>query len=438
MTSDQAPVCWPFIAAPGLPPSGAQMGVDLLSGGSFYADPLGWVLNDHVPVTNPNMFVFGKPGRGKSATVKAFLLRMMDFGYRALILGDPKDEYEPLCRAFGVEPFTIGPGLNVRINPLAFGPLADGWDTLSAGEARSRAAVVFGRWLTLVRGLVGSQRLGEHRVPFGPSDEVVVQTALADLTGYNHAATRMTETTIPQLWRLLDNPTPQLVRDCRYATERQFLDETRLLRDSLGQLVSGALAGLFDGPTAIAVDWQAPIQSLSLSRLEPLGDEAVGIALLCLNSWGRGIRETAAPGDVRIVVRDESWKQLRLGVEAVKSFDADLRLSRSTGDIQIAVGHKPSDPLSAGDTGSQAVAIAKDLLHLADITVLHGQDAAVAEDLDRLLGLGPIAQQLVTGWAMQGKGRALWGVGDQLYKVQTILHPLEHALTYTNDALQHA
>lgn len=438
MTSDQAPVWWPFIAAPGLPPSGAQMGVDLLSGGSFYADPLGWVLDDTIPVTNPNMFVFGKPGRGKSATVKAFLLRMMDFGYRALILGDPKDEYEQLCRAFGVEPFIIGPGLNVRINPLAFGPLADGWETLSAVEARSRAAVVFGRWLTLVRGLVGSQRLGEHRVPFGPSDEVVVQTALADLTGYSTAATRMRETTIPALWQLLDNPTAQLVRDCRYATERQFLDETRLLRDALGQLVSGALAGLFDGPTSITVDWRAPIQSLSLSRLEPLGDEAVGIALLCLNSWGRGMRETASPGDVRIVVRDESWKQLRLGVEAVKSFDADLRLSRSTGDIQIAVGHKPSDPLSAGDTGSQAVAIAKDLLHLADITVLHGQDPAVAEDLDRLLGLGPIAQNLVTGWAMQGKGRALWGVGDQLYKVQTILHPLEHTLTYTNDALQHA
>ena len=145
---------------------------------------------------------------------------------------------------------------------------------------------------------------------------------------------------------------------------------------------------------------------MSLSRLEPLGDDAVGIALLCLNSWGRGMREVADPGDVRIVVRDESWKQLRLGVEAVKSFDADLRLSRSTGDIQIAVGHKPSDPLSAGDAGSQAVAIAKDLLHLADIKILHGQDLAVAEELDRLLGLGPIAQNLVTGWAMQGKGRA--------------------------------
>jgi hypothetical protein len=68
------------------------------------------------------MFVFGKPALGKSATVKAFLLRMMDFGYRALILGDPKDEYEQLCRALGVEPIRIGPGQPARINPLAFGP----------------------------------------------------------------------------------------------------------------------------------------------------------------------------------------------------------------------------------------------------------------------------------------------------------------------------
>jgi len=39
MTSEQTPVFWPLIAAPGLPPTGAQMGIDQLSGGSFYADP---------------------------------------------------------------------------------------------------------------------------------------------------------------------------------------------------------------------------------------------------------------------------------------------------------------------------------------------------------------------------------------------------------------
>ena len=44
-------------------------------------------------------------------------------------------------------------------------------------------------------------------------------------------------------------------------------------------------------------------------------------------------------------------------------------------------------------------------------------------------------QELVTGWAMQDKGRALWMVGDQRFKVQTVLTPVERRLTYTNDAV---
>ncbi|MGY2872811.1 hypothetical protein ACVW00_000001, partial [Marmoricola sp. URHA0025 HA25] len=162
----------------------------------------------------------------------------------------------------------------------------------------------------------------------------------------------------------------------------------------------------------------------------------------CLNSWGRGMREIAAQGDLRIVVRDESWLQLRLGVEAVKSFDADLRLSRGAagqgGDIQFAVAHKPSDLLSAGDAGSQAVTIAKDLIDLADIKILHGQDRKVGEELDTMLGLGPKAQKLVTGWARQAKGRALWRIGETTYKVQTVLHPDEKRMFYTNSAIDAA
>ena len=217
------------------------------------------------------------------------------------------------------------------------------------------------------------------------------------------------------------------------------MDETRLLRNALGQLVTGSLAGLFDEHTNIQIDWRAPIQSLSLSRLDPLGDEAMGIALLCLNSWGRGLREIAEPDDLRIVVRDEVWKQMWLGVAAVMSFDADLRLSRGMagrgGDIQFANLHKPSDLLSVGDAGSQAAMIAKDLLELADIKILGGQKPRIADELDSMLGLGPIAQSVVSGWAMQGKGRALWSVGDSAYKVQTVLHPVEQQLFYTNEAI---
>jgi hypothetical protein len=435
MTSEQTPVFWPLIAANGLPPTGAQMGIDLLSGGAFYCDPIGWVTDDEIPVTNPNVFVFGKPGRGKSGTVKIFCLRMMDFGYRVLILGDTKDEYEALCRALGVEPFVIGHGLPARVNPLALGPLGHNWANLSAQETQRRSAIVFARWLVLLRGLVGSQKIGDERVPFSPSDEKAISAALRELTGYTPGNSSLREITIPQLWHALNEPTAELIQACRYAHRQHFLDETRLMRDALGQLVDGHLAGLFDAATTIEVDWRAPIQSLSLSRLEPLGDEAVGIALTCLNSWGQAMREIADPGDLRVVVRDETWKQMRLGVEAVKSLDSNLRLSRRDGDIQVVIYHKPSDPLSAGADGSQAVAIAKDLLHLGDIKVLHGQDQAVAEELGRLLGINPMAQQLVTGWAMAGKGRALWLVGDRPFKVETVLTLKEKELTDTNQKL---
>ncbi len=439
MASDQAAAFWPFIAGPGLPPTGAQMGVDILSGTAFYADPVGWVLRDDIPVTNANVICMGKPGTGKSATAKAFCLRMTDFGYRVLILGDPKDEYEQLCRFFGVTPFTLGPGMPARINPLGLGPLGQGWADLSAADAQSRAAVVFSRWLTLVRALVGSQRIGNERVPFGPSEESVVKAALRDLTGYSRAASTLRETTIPALWHYLDEPSDDLVAACRFSDRQHFFDSTRLLRDALGQLVSGALAGLFDDHTTIDVDWAAPIQSLSLSRLNPLGDEAVGIALVCLNSWGRGMREIAPPGDLRIVLRDEVWKVMRLGVEAVKSLDEDFRLSRGVagrgGDIQWANAHKPSDMLTVGDQGSQAANIARDLMHLADIKILHGQKAAVAGELDTMLGLGAQAREVMTGWAMQRKGRALWLVGERAFKVETRLHPVEEQLTFTNEAI---
>ena len=36
---------------------------------------------------------------------------------------------------------------------------------------------------------------------------------------------------------------------------------------------------------------------------------------------------------------------------------------------------------------------------------------------------------------MQGKGRALWCVGEAQYKVQTVLHPTEARLAFTNDAI---
>ncbi len=145
--------------------------------------------------------------------------------------------------------------------------------------------------------------------------------------------------------------------------------------------------------------------------------------------------QVGEPGDLRIVVRDEAWKQMRLGTDAVKSLDADLRLSRSEGCIQVIAAHKPSDMLTVGDAGSQAVAIAKDLLHLCGTKILLGQDDKIGDELSALLGLAPMAERIVTDWATAAKGRALWVVGGREFKVQTIRSATEVVLTDTNDAI---
>jgi hypothetical protein len=347
------------------------------------------------------------------------------------VLGDVKDEYEDISRALGSEPFRIGPGLPGRNNPLDLGPLARDWAQQDRAETARRGAVLFNRWLTLIRGLVGSQG-----VPFTPSESRVVSRVLRHLTGWSRGQSVLSPVTIPQVWAALDSPTDTLPTECRYKTRQEFLGGTRALRDALGSLCEGELEGLFDAASTFHPDWEAPIQTLSLNTLQASGNEtAVGIALMCLNSWGQGMREMAGERDRRIVLRDEAWMQTRLGVEAVKTLDANLRMSRNDGDIQLVTYHKPSDPLSAGDRGSQAAQIAKDLLHLADVRILMGQDEEVAAELSHLLGLSQMQQQIVTGWAMQAKGRALWMVGDRRFKVQTVLTPIERQLTYTNDAV---
>ena len=419
---------FPFVGAQALPPTGASVGVDTRSGAGFTVDPMGWVLSEIT--SNPNLVLFGKPGTGKSTTVKAILFRLMLFGVRTLVAGDVKDEYEKLARAVGVEPFALGVGMPARINPLDLGPLGQGWDTLPDAERAQRARVIFGRWLVLLKALVGAQGVATTA-----ADEDALSAVLAQLTGWAAGSGQLRVITIPAVWAALRDPSTELAHACRYPSPRAMTEATRQVTSALGAMVRGALAGLFDEPTNIAIDWAAPIQSLSLGRLVPLGDQALGTALACLNSWSRAMTDTRRSGQHTVVVRDEVWRQMRLGVGAVQSLDADLRLSRSDACIQMVVAHKPSDMLGVGDTGSMAANIAKDLMNLCDTKVLLGQDRNVAQELQELLGLSDMESDDISGWARHRRGRAIWRVGERSYRVQTARGPAEAELFDTNDAL---
>jgi len=197
------------------------------------------------------------------------------------------------------------------------------------------------------------------------------------------------------------------------------------------------LAGLFDAPTNFTLDWDAPAQSMDLSRLSSRGDQALAVALACLGAWSSMATDLRADGDIRIVVRDENWRQLRLGPRSVQAIDAELRLSRLEQTIQMLILHKPDDFLSVGAAGSQAVAIARGMLALCSTRVLFGQSTRVADELADLLGLSEREQAGVTGWANDRRGRALWKIENQAgLKIQTVLSSFEKKLFDTNAQLR--
>ena len=246
MTSEQTPVVWPLIASSGLPPTGAQMGIDLLSGGAFYCDPIGWVTDDDIPVTNPNVVVFGKPGRGKSATVKAFALRML--GLR-LPHADPRaTPRTSTSRCAGRWAWSRSS------SATACPPGSTRWPSARSGTAGTGSPpprpAAARRSCSPAGWCCSAAWSAPRHVPFGPVEETAVGEALRLLTGYRtrrHPADRAHHPAA--VARPCDEPTDELVACCRYADRRHFLDATRTLRDALGSLVKGSLAGLFDDHT---------------------------------------------------------------------------------------------------------------------------------------------------------------------------------------------
>ena len=421
---------FPLLAANGVPAVGARMGYDTLSGGAFYCHPVEWLLRGLA--TNPNMVLFGEPGRGKSSTVVAFVLRMMLFGIRTLISGDVKGEYTPLLRALGSTPIALGRGSPARLNALDLGPLAARWDGWSVAQQRDELAGVLGRWTTLLAALAETQGY-----PPTVTDELVLSTVLRRLLGVADGSTRLSPVTIPDVVAQLADPDDELWRAARFAGRREFLDHTRSITDALCNLVVGPLAGLFDEPTNFTLDWDAPIQSMDLSLLRSRGDQAVAVALTCLGSWSSMSTDLQADGEIRIVVRDEAWRQMRLGLRAVQAVDSDLRLSRAERKIQLLVMHKPSDLLSVGTAGSQEVAIAKDLLALCSTRILLGQSTRVADELATELALSPQELDVTNGWAMERRGRALWKIENNPgFKIQTVLSATEQRVFDTNAPLR--
>lgn len=430
-TSREIGGIFPFLTDTPLPGSGPNMGQNAKTGAGWHFDLTRLVRMGIL--SNTNVTITGKPGRGKSGIVKCYLNRSVAYdGASFFVPGDLKDEYEHLVRYWGNEPVKAGPGLATRINPLDPGPLAHGWTGLSENERRKRWEHISRRWNMLLPGL-----LDTVGVSVDASARMTIATVLDDMTATNRGGLLTLPTiTIPQVWQALLSPSDAVLRARRYSAAEELIHDNRQLIDGLGALCKTTLKGMFDEETNISIDWSAPAGSLSLRALEKAEKSVQAAALLCASSWGTEMSQIG-DGRRRIIPRDEAWRALRMGPNAIDAFDSDLRLSRDQDTENWLIFHQFGDLAAAGDEGTQASALAKQFTNLCDTKILLAQDAGEADIQASALRLNDDEAQIIRpgGWAHGQKGRALWQLGDRSFRVNNIWTPLEKTMFDTNDKL---
>jgi len=398
-TTRHAQAIYPFTASVGLGGRGAFIGRDA-GGGTFCFDP--WVLYGEGVLDDPNAIVIGKLGQGKSALVKTLLWRMLLFGRRAFVL-DVKREYGPLCEAAGVRPIALAPGGGVRLNPLAARPEEHAQIEL----LRAIATTAIGAPLTQVEAAALREALRAVRA-------------------------RRPEATLPDVAAALFSPTAAMADAINTAPERLAADARRAAL-AIQDLCEGPLRGMFDGPTTAGLDLEARLLVLDLHAVRD--SPAVGILMACATAWMTALlaRMAERPGRERLInVADESWKIIQhtgLG----EWFQANFKLARQFGVMNLVVLHKLADLHAAGDAGSRAARIAEGLIADASTRIVYHQDESQIELTRNLLGLSETEARLL---AVLAPGQALWQVGARSFVVQHHRSRLERRLSDTDTGMQ--
>ncbi|WP_435124575.1 ATP-binding protein [Actinacidiphila sp. bgisy144] len=418
MTTAVAAGAYPFLAEGGLGAEGTYIGRDVHSEASFVFDP--FALYGRLDgFTNPNLLLAGVIGQGKSALAKSIALRSVAFGYRVYVPCDPKGEWTPVAEALGGRSVALGPGLPGRLNPLDAAPRPPSVAEADwAGEVRKRRLLLLG---SLARTVLGRDLLPMEHTALDITLDAV--SARADATGCT-----------PLLGDIAAAlATPSVLDEAAGTVAGHLSGAARDLAHAMRRLVRGDLAGMFDAPSTVAFDAEAPMLTIDLSRLGGSGDDTgLVLAMTCASAWMESALSDPGGGGRRWIIYDEAWRLMR-HIGLLQRMQAQWKLSRGLGIANLMVIHRLSDLLTAGDAGSRGRALAEGLLADCSTRIIYRQEADQLHAAASLLGLTSVETEAI---AHLTRGRGLWKVAGRSFIVQHLLHSHELQL-FDTDARMH-
>jgi type IV secretory pathway VirB4 component len=401
---------YPFSVQASFGHEGTYVGLDLLAGGAeFCWDPFDAYAAGLV--TNPNGWVLGEPGNGKSALVKCLLWRQAAvYGQgpngRWIAIADPKGEYTPLAEHLGLTTVRLTPGGTTRLNPLAPGPAA-------AYEPEEKQVLRRAEMCTALVATVLERSLSQL-------EDAVIFAAIEQLT-----RSPLDEPTLVDVARLVAEPTEEMASRLRRSAADVSVDVTPVAY-ALDKLLSRSLRGMFDGPSTVPLRWDGPGLVLDLSAV-PLDSEALPLVMVAAAGWLQQLM--ACPGPQRVQILDEAWALL--GNRHTASYlQTCFKLGRTYGTANLCITHRASDLVAQADDGSSTAKIAAGLLADSATKIILRQapdqlDAAAAH-----FGLTEPESRIVGQLA---RGRALWKVGGRTAVVHHLMGgPIEEAICDTD------
>lgn len=428
---------YPFSVGTGTPMIGVPLGKNLATGASVCCDPISWFQRANL-ISNPSMFVLGKPGLGKSSLTRRMAAGLAGYGTLPLVLGDLKPDYVDLIQALDGQVITLGRGrgyLNIldpgeaseaaqRLRDDAaaalaladeldaraaeFGPGDDKAGMLSmAAERRKHAAKsqrlahqvladAHGRRHTMVAALLTILR----SEPPTDREETIIDRALKYLDD-NHDGVPV----LADLLRVIQDA-PDEIR--QVALDRGDLKRYKEITENLeasliGLTTGGRLGEIFSQQTTTPMRRDRPVVYDVSSIDDSEGDLQAGILLACWSAGFGTVNVAAALADAGLeprrhyfVILDELWRALRAGRGMVDRVDALTRLNRARGVGLAMISHTMSDLLSLASTEDQMKA--KGFVERSGMVICGGLPGAEMPLLTSAVPLSMSEQSMLTSW----------------------------------------
>lgn len=418
-TSVQVCGFWPFVTGSATPVVGVPLGIHLTRGFPVCGDPIHYFLANLI--SNPSMFVLGRPGLGKSSLTRRIETVLEAYGVLPMVLGDLKPDHVDLVRAQGGQVIAVGPGRNA-VNPLDRGPLYPLLDQLPDDEAARAHSDLRAFQVATVTGLL--QQAAGRSLDALESTIVSVGLRVLDETIKDR------DPVLPDLLELIEahhETISRIVQD--HGDKAVYSSRTRGLTDVLRKLgADGPYGDLFARPTTVAIKLDRPV-AFDLSSIED-GDAALQAAVqqVC---WAYGssavsaAKRLAAAGLEKerhyVLVMDEMWRMLRADPRLVHFIDSLTRLNRTMGVGQIMITHTMND-LKLPNT--ELTQMAWGFVERAGMVMLGGLAEGEMGNLETVFSLSETEKAMITDWSSEvtinpetGQAAAPPGLGCFLMKI---------------------